>query len=392
VTTDENCSDNELATITSEFQSKNVGILVGVLEDNFLRLKLSRCRRSFAATLAALPSISENPFPRFCVPQRYSFMPHQKLLRLVAVFLLSLSGLITARHVAAEINAPAPQNQTDPLVTLNNAFRGEYSRAKTEALSKLGPLIIVEGAKAVLVRNGKRTESEIQPPIYQALKAVAHIPFAVFLMFDQSDFKELTDERVAQLRDYRKLIVDARSSLGDRGFSETQLQRQQKIIDNSLLLLDAAIENRQVQKTALDEFARQMAPVLLENVDEAAKVELDALHSHVTEWRHRMTPDEWKTLHVVVMVAHMPRDEELTVQYFQRLFDDPIEGHRIICAEGLWEEPRALELLATHLIDGAAGVAFFGEYMRMHRDLLADAARAYIQNSLLKSEPKGAER
>jgi hypothetical protein len=392
VTTDENCSDNELATITSEFQSKNVGILVGVLEDNFLRLKLSRCRRSFAATLAALPSISENPFPRSCVPQRYSFMPHQKLLRLVAVFLLSLSGLTTARHVAAEINAPAPQNQTDPLVTLNNAFRGEYSRAKTEALSKLGPLIIVEGAKAVLVRNGKRTESEIQPPIYQALKAVAHIPFAVFLMFDQSDFKELTDERVAQLRDYRKLIVDARSSLGDRGFSETQLQRQQKIIDNSLLLLDAAIENRQVQKTALDEFARQMAPVLLENVGEAAKVELDALHSHVTEWRHRMTPDEWKTLHVVVMVAHMPRDEELTVQYFQRLFDDPIEGHRIICAEGLWEEPRALELLATHLIDGAAGVAFFGEYMRMHRDLLADAARAYIQNSLLKSEPKGAER
>jgi hypothetical protein len=236
------------------------------------------------------------------------------------------------------------------------------------------------------VRDGKKTEAEIQPPLYQALKAVAHIPFAIFLMFDQSDVGPLTDQRIAELRDYRKLIVDARSSLGDRGFSETQLQRQQKIIDDSLLFLGAAIENRQVQKTELDEFARQMAPVLLENVDEAAKVELDALHSNVTEWRHRMTPDEWKALHVVVMVAHMPRDEELTVQYFQRLLDDPIEGHRIICAEGLWEEPRALELLATHLIDGAAGVAFFGEYMRMHRDLLADAARAYIQNTLLRSD------
>jgi len=313
-------------------------------------------------------------------------MEYQKLARLMAFFLISFAALITAKQVAAEINAPAPQNQTDPLVTLNNAFRGEYSRAKTEALSRVGPLIIVEGAKAVLVRNGKRTESEIQQPVYQALKAIAHIPFAVFLMFDQSDFGPLTDERITELRDYRKLIVDARSSLGDRGFSETQLQRQQKIIDDSLAFLDAAIENRQVQKTELDEFARQMAPVLLENVDEAARVELDALHSNVTEWRHRMTPDEWKALHVVVMVAHMPRDEELTVQYFQRLFDDPIEGHRIICAEGLWEEPRALELLATHLIDGAAGVAFFGEYMRMHRDLLADAARAYIQNTLLKSE------
>jgi hypothetical protein len=97
-----------------------------------------------------------------------------------------------------------------------------------------------------------------------------------------------------------------------------------------------------------------------------------------------MTPDEWKALHVIVMVAHMPRDEELTVQYFQRLLDEPIEGHRIICAEGLWEEPRALDLLATHLIDGSAGAAFFGDVMRMHRDLLSDAARVYLQNTLLK--------
>jgi hypothetical protein len=313
-------------------------------------------------------------------------MQLQNVLRRIAVFSIAFTGLITTKQVVAEVNVPPPQTAPDPLVTLNNAFRGEYSRAKTEALSKVGPLIIIEGTKAVLVRDGKKTESEIQPPLYQALKAVAHIPFAVFLMFDQSNFGPLTDQRIAELRDYRKLIVDAKSSLGDRGFSESQLQRQQKIIDDSLAFLDAMIENRQVQKTKLDEFARQMAAVLLENVDEAAKVELDALHSHVSEWRHQMSPDEWKALHVVVMVAHMPRDEELSVQYFQRLLDDPIEGHRIICAEGLWEEPRALELLATHLIDGAAGVAFFGEYMRMHRDLLADAAKAYIQNTLLKSE------
>jgi hypothetical protein len=224
--------------------------------------------------------------------------------------------------------------------------------------------------------------------MYQSLKAVAHVPFAVFLMFDQSDFGQLTDERIAELRDYRKLIVNAQSSLGDSGFSDSQLQRQQRIISDSLAFLDAAIENRQAEKTALDDFASQMTPVLLENVDEAARVELDALRSHVTEWRNQMTPDEWKALHVVVMGAYMPRDSEITMQYFERLLDEPIEGHRIIFAEGLWEEPRALDLLGTHLVDGSAGAAFFGEFMRMHRDLLSDAARVYIQNSLLKSEPK----
>ena len=308
-----------------------------------------------------------------------------KLLRSIAVFLVSVAALITAKQGAAETDVPG--SEADPLVTLNNAFRGEYSRAKTEAVSKVGPLIIVEGSHMVLVRNGKRTEAQIQPPNYQSLKAVAHIPFAVFLMFDQSDFGQLTEGRVAELRNYRKLIVNAQSSLGDRGFSDSQLQRQKKIIDDSLAFLDVAIENRQVQKTALDEFARQMTPVLLENVDEAARAELDALHSHVTEWRHQITPDEWKALHVVVMGAHMPRDEEITMQYFERLLDEPVEGRRIIFAEGLWEEPRALDLLGTHLVDGSTGTAFFGEFMRMHRDLLSDAARVYIQNTLLKSEP-----
>jgi len=88
-------------------------------------------------------------------------------------------------------------------------------------------------------------------------------------MFDQSDFGQLTEARVAELRDYGKLIVNAQSSLGARGFSDIQLQRQQKVINDSLTLLDAAIQNRQVQKTALEDFARQMSPMLLANVDEA---------------------------------------------------------------------------------------------------------------------------
>jgi hypothetical protein len=235
------------------------------------------------------------------VGEEFMRIEHNKLLRLIAVFLMSLTALITAKQVTAEIDALVSPNEADPLVTLNNAFRAEYTRAKTEALRKVIPLIIVEGINVILVRNGKRTEAQIQPPIYQSFKAVAHIPFAVFLMFDQADFGQLTEGGVAELRDYRRLIGNAQSSLGDRGFSDSQLQRQQKIIHDSLAFLHAAIENRQVQKTAL--------------------------------------------------------------------------GHRIIFAEGLWEKPRALDLLSTHLVDGSAGAAFFGEFMRMHRDLLSDAAK-----------------
>jgi len=46
-------------------------------------------------------------------------------------------------------------------------------------------LIIVEGNNVVLIRNGQRSEAEILPPMYHSLKAIAHIPFAVFLIFEQ---------------------------------------------------------------------------------------------------------------------------------------------------------------------------------------------------------------
>ena len=48
----------------------------------------------------------------------------------------------------------------------------------------------------------------------------------------------------------------------------------------------------------------------------------------------------------------------------------------------LWEESQALDLLGTHLLDGTVGEAFFGDFMRMHRDLLGDAAKQYLPHLL----------
>jgi hypothetical protein len=257
-------------------------------------------------------------------------------------------------------------------------------KAKADALSKVGPLIIVEGNKVVLQRNGQRTEAEILPPMYLSLKAIAHIPLAVFLVFEQLGNDQLTDARVEELQGYRKLILAARESLGQRGFTDVQLERQRKIVNESLNFFDSVIQKKSVGPTELDGFTKRMSALVLTNADEAAKAELDILHSNATKWRQTMSADEWKNLHVVIISAHMPRDGELSMQYFQRLLDEPVEGRKIIFAEGLWEEKNALDLLGTHLVDGKAGEAFFGEFLRMHRDLLSDAAKKYIE--ILKIE------
>jgi hypothetical protein len=50
-----------------------------------------------------------------------------------------------------------------------------------------------------------------------------------------------------------------------------------------------------------------------------------------------------------------------------------------VYAEALFEEPKALNLLGTHLVDTEIGRDFFAEPTRMKRDLLGDAAEQILE-------------
>lgn len=272
--------------------------------------------------------------------------------------------------------APAVRAPDVALAEANAASRVEYSRARTAALAKAGPIIeVYEGDRVVLVWGARRTEERFDPPESPNLKAVAHVPLAVWAALDLAGDQPIPDPRVAELRTYRDRIASARSSLTAGAFGASPLDRQILMLDASIAMLDGAMSHRSVGREDVGAFARRVAPMMLANVREAARGEIDLLHSIVSRWRAELTADEWSRLHVVIMGVHMARDGELSQQYFVRLLGEPGEGRRVVYAEGLFDEARALDMLGTHLIDGRAGAAFFGYDLRMHRDILADAAR-----------------
>jgi hypothetical protein len=78
------------------------------------------------------------------------------------------------------------------------------------------------------------------------------------------------------------------------------------------------------------------------------------------------------------MGTQAPRKGNLAVQYFARLLGEPGEGRRIVYAEAIFDETRALDLVATKLVDTQVGIDFFNDPLRMHRDLLSDAAQDYL--------------
>jgi hypothetical protein len=300
--------------------------------------------------------------------------------RRAIVIVSLLAGLACA--AAGQVPAPpAPQvaPAADPLMTLNEAFRAAYRRTKEVNLARTGPVILVEGDNVVFRRGDRRLEVQYTPAVYHILKAVAHVPLALdIILAPHADEATLNDAVLAELREYRTLMEQAEPSLVAQGLEPEQLERQKKIFAECRAFLDSVVQARRCPREERVAFARRMTSIVMKNVGEAARAELDALHTHVRAWRSEMTPEEWKCLKVVILGSALPRKQSLTVQYFARLLGEPGEGARITYAESIREEAKALDLMATRSVDTTIGLDFFNDPARMHRDLLSDAARDYL--------------
>jgi hypothetical protein len=289
--------------------------------------------------------------------------------------------LVTAFACAAVGQAPAPPAPqaapaADPLMTLNGAFRADYLRTKEAAISGGGPVILSQGDKVVLRRGNTRQEVAYRPAIYHTLKAIAHVPLALDVVLARHENVAALDEAdLADMRQLRDLMAQTEPSLVTMGLEPEQLDRARTIFAESRKFLDSVVQAKRCSRDERIAFARRMLPVVMKNVGEAARAELDALHARVGAWRKEMSPEEWKTVKVVILGAALPRKQNLSLQYFARLLGEPGEGPRIIYAESVQDEAQALDLMATGIVDTGIGVDFFNDPTRMHRDLLSDAAK-----------------
>jgi hypothetical protein len=294
---------------------------------------------------------------------------------LAVFFAIYAQNLVSARNSADE---PKPQSAPDPLTEINDAFRTAYRHARIDLLAKVGPTVLVEGDNLILLRSGKRTEVNFTPKLYHDLKAISHIPLAIAMLLVPGSEEELTQGKLDALRRYREQVAAVNDIL-DKRFDGDMLKRQSVMTRACLGFLDETMKSRKATPVALVSFTCTFEWPINRNAADAARVQIDALHQQMTTWRGEMSSEEWKTLRVIVMGSQMPRRDNLAVQYFAKLLNEPGESSRIIYAEALWDEKKAIDLLGTRLLDTWIGSAFFGDERRMHRDLLGDAAREYLK-------------
>jgi hypothetical protein len=286
----------------------------------------------------------------------------------------STSGLTIAVLLAVYVPVVrADDAPAEPLDKMNQAFRAAYKKAREATLAKAGPVIMVDGDTLILKHGKERVEAAAVPVLYHRLKAVSHAPFGVYLLLGPGG-----SERLAEVRSFRDNVAAARDALPKAGFPEEMLPRQQKLLSECLDFLDGVLKRERCTDEELVAFTRKLKPIIEANVADAARVQIDAYQTQASAWQKKLG-DDWSKVHVVVMGSAMPRKQNLAVQYFAWLLGEKGEGKRIVYAESLWDEARALNLLGTHLLDRQAATAFFDEPERLHRDLLADAAAEYLK-------------
>lgn len=264
---------------------------------------------------------------------------------------------------------------------INTKARAYYAQWRQRHRDALGPLIIMKGEELTLVRNGARESANVIPSDYSMLKSIAHVPLATFALTKDFTGKPLDQVRTDDLKMWKEVFLTGKADLEKwkTKFSKTTYDRQLQMIDSAAAFIDKVVADKFVSEKDLHKYARTSSKPIQANVDEAIASQLSAVDKQVKQWHDGMSSDDWDKTRVIIFGFHMPRKENSASQYFLSLFHEKEEGERVIYVEGpSYEEDAGIELLATHIIDEAIAIDFFNDKWRMHRDLLSDGARKYL--------------
>ncbi len=293
-------------------------------------------------------------------------------MKRIAIPFVTLALLAFANAAVAQ---PGVQ---DFLVDLNRTALGAYQQGRQTLLDRTSPIVVVAFDELALRRGGVETRERFTPPLYHQLKSISHLALGIHGALRPSVARPVDQalrDRVASLRDKAGVVA---GRLGEIGLPPALVERQRRVLGMSLAFLDRVTAAGTVDEAAIQEYGRAVAPLLLANAADAARVQLDGLHAVVQRWRSQLTPDEWQRLYVVVLGAKTPRSGNVQFEYFAYALGRDAVDKRLIYAEGVFDVDGGLRLLATLVADRAAGRDVFGEEGRLERDFLADGAQAHL--------------
>lgn len=273
---------------------------------------------------------------------------------------------------------------SDELFNLNEQFIATYDRTRNYLVSMLNPLIICIKDKAIIIHRGKRYEEQVVPKLYHDLKSLSHVPFKIYLtvMFNSGNLSETNS---IELQQYLEKIRSIRNSIH---FPSDIQKTQYEILDLSIEYIQTILKTKFIDEIQLKNFCQQARHLFSINIEIAARAHLDMLDEKIRPWyQNRFNDTERNSLQVLITGSKTARHGSTEKAYFYKLLGERHEGKHIIYVENIDDEQKISEILGVWLLDAKASAMFFdGDIERLHRDILADAAKVHVKQLFERSK------
>eukprot|EP01094_Clydonella_sp_ATCC50884_P009839 TRINITY_DN1936_c2_g1_i1.p1 TRINITY_DN1936_c2_g1~~TRINITY_DN1936_c2_g1_i1.p1 ORF type:complete len:371 (+),score=108.64 TRINITY_DN1936_c2_g1_i1:53-1165(+) len=294
-------------------------------------------------------------------------------------------------HAVAVQHIKQRRGAADPLDTMNHFLQSMYAENKMlmarDTFRSGEPWIVLYGSELILAQWDDKT-AEIRldarnqiPDLFTNLKLVSHVGLTSLVLAEGvlANGTEVSAQAAGDISLYLEQFDAAYASLAFRDFSDEQMERSVEILDICKDFLEGILQSRMLTEAEVEEFGERVKKPTVPHITDAAIAIVDNAHQVVSEWKEKLSPFEWQNLKVLVVGgSHMARDMSWSVQYFARMLNTSMtSGERIIYAEAA-DLDGAIDLIGTHLIDFAAGEAYWDEPTHMHQDILAPATKEYL--------------
>jgi hypothetical protein len=275
--------------------------------------------------------------------------------------------------------AAAPSSNDDVLAALNQSCLDAYSAGQQQFTTNPGPLILV-GSDLTFIESGQEKHENYTPQLYTTLKTLSHPFLGTIVVLEPFADDPATNQDVwrPHLEAMRREMDAVLPHLDELGLDPTSVTRNRIILDRMLSFIDATLEKGSFTQNDLTALGRELGPLLLANTNIAAKAQIDMMKQAVDSWRSEVGPEVWAKVRVVVEGPHQPRLDNLQLSFFRYELGERARSH-LFYAENVFDQKSALKLVGTIEADRRLSILTFADPLRMQRDLLGDAADAYLR-------------
>ncbi|WP_405792908.1 twin-arginine translocation signal domain-containing protein [Streptomyces sp. NBC_01506] len=259
---------------------------------------------------------------------RRGFIDGVSVAGAATVFGITPPASATTRAAGAAVT-DAELTARDAIRATNVGMRASYAALKSELISRLSPVIVVQndatGGKFTLIHGGSPQESATPvPELFELAKSVSHVPQGIFSIIaaylsdkvpnlpnahriDPHDLDMVAFEGpgtagwISPLKEYAATLTTARRRLGEADLPRELEISCGKILDESLTFIRGSVRSGTFDMASFEEFSGRTYPGIRTNMKYAAAAQISGVEGLMRKWRSTIGEEAWQDLYTVVL-------------------------------------------------------------------------------------------